>query len=89
MAIGNAKFVAVRPSKYREGIMEVTIGFEIDGGDSLHYLNLPVAGGSEKQTAFASAVLSTLLKQGGPYEVELQENERGYMDVVVPRQEGA
>jgi hypothetical protein len=88
VAIGNIKWVGVRPNKFKPEVTEVTLGFAVDGGDDLHFLNLPVAGGSEKQQKFASAVLATLLKQGGPYEVELETNERGYVDVVVPRQEG-
>ena len=82
------KWTGIQPAKYNENIIQLSIGFEVEGEEKLQYLNLPIYGGSDGQARYAGAVLSNLLKQNS-YEIEVVTNERGYPEVQVPREDDA
>ena len=81
MPKANIKFVGVGPNKFNEEQTQISIGFEVEGSDKLDYMRYVVAGGTEGQQKFASIQLANLLKNAGPYEVTVKQNERGYTDV--------
>jgi hypothetical protein len=80
MAKAGIKFVGVGPNKFNDDQTCISIGFDL-GEEKLTYMRYVVAGGTEGQQKFASIQLANLLKNAGPYEVTVKENERGYLDV--------
>lgn len=80
MPKANIKFVGVGPNRFNEEQTQLSIGFDL-GDEKLTYMRYILAGGTEGQQKFASIQLANLLKNAGPYEVTVKENERGYTDV--------
>lgn len=81
MAKANIRFVGVGENKFNPDQTQLSIGYEIEGEEALVYMRYILAGGTEGQQKFASIQLANLLKNAGPYEVDVKVNDRGYKDV--------
>jgi hypothetical protein len=73
-------YVNIETNKYNEEQTQLSIGFNVDGGET-KWMRYIVAGGSSGQQKFASMQLSKLLKLGGPVPVTVEKNDRGYDEV--------
>ena len=82
MAEAKVVFVNIEPNKFKPEQTQMSVGLQVDGGETV-WMRYTIAGGTEGQQKFASMQVSKMLKLGGSFPVTVQENDRGYTEVLV------